>query len=315
MSATITETVYVGVDVSKQWLDVAIDSRKLPRRHNTPAGIQQLLKDLQGLEQPVHVIAEPTGGYQKPMADMLRAASLPVSLINPRQIRDFARAKGRLAKTDAIDAAVMAHYGRAMQPEPTPVPDPATEALRELVDTRHSLMEMVQMERNRLEHLSSPEAVKLVKGVIKHLEGKLEKTEELIRAHAERHAPVKAKVERMCQVKGIGHTTACSLLAYLPELGTLGTAQICALAGVAPMNKDSGNQRGQRHMSGGRPQARKAIYMAALVASQHNRLMRELHDRMVEAGKPEKVVLGTIMRRLIKVLNKLLADPNFELTE
>lgn len=310
-----TETLYVGVDVSKQWLDVALHKQKLPRRANTPAGLRQLLKDLGRLQQPVHIIAEPTGGYQRALARALWGAHLPISLVNPRQVRDFARAGGRLAKTDAIDAAVMAHYGAAMQPEPTQAPDPAIEELRELEDTRSNLMEMIQMEKNRLEHLISAPSIKIAKGVLKHLQGKLEQTEALITAHIERHAPLKAKLERMCQIKGVGPATACALLAYLPELGTLGSKQICALAGVAPINHDSGNQRGLRHMSGGRPQARKAIYMAALVASQHNRLMRELYTRLVDAGKAPKVALGTVMRRLIKVLNKLLADPDFQLTE
>lgn len=310
-----TQTVYVGVDVSKQWLDVALREKKLPRRANNRSGIRQLLKDLEGLGQPVHVVAEPTGGYQRDLTRALWEAQIAVSLVNPRNIRSFARAGVRLAKTDAIDAAVMARYGQMMEPPLTVAPEPPLEALRELEDSRHDLMEMIQMQRNRLEHLEQPFVLEVTHTVIAQLQAQLERIEQRIKDHVQEHHPLQTKVQRMCQVKGVGLTTACSLLAYLPELGRLGDQQICALAGVAPINHDSGQYRGQRHMSGGRPQARKAIYMAALVASRHNRLMRELHDRMKAAGKPEKVILGTIMRRLIKVLNKLLADPNFVLTE
>lgn len=236
-------------------------------------------------------------------------AGQPVSRLNPRPVRDFARARGRLAKTDRLDAATLAEYGRRLAP--TPPPDPAQARLAALIRRRHELQGLLQQERNRHEHHADPfvrrEAVRLRAC----LERQLARLDAEVAAHQAAHPALDAKVRRLQQVQGVGAATARALVAELPELGTLARGQAAALAGVAPYNHDSGPRRGRRHIAHGRPAARSALYMAALVAARYNPVLRPVYQRLRAAGKPAKVALVALMRKLAELANRLLQDPLF----
>ena len=317
MTQTPPPTFYVGLDVAKLTLQVDLAGRPLALA-NTPAGHRTLLTHLRRLQlkttRPTHVVCEGTGGYERAVVTALQAEHLAVSVHNAARVRAFARAQGRLAKTDALDATVLSAFGAAMQPVADVPPTESEAALEALVVRRDQLKDLVALEACRDEHHLHPgvrkEAALLQKQLAAHLQKIEAQIAELLAAAAE----VKARVERLQSVAGVGAISAYTLLAYLPELGKLSRGAIAALAGVAPMNADSGPVRGQRHIRGGRAPARKALYMAALCATLHNPLLKAYYQRLKAKGKPAKVALTAVMRKLLLHLNSLLRVPTLKLS-
>lgn len=314
MSTNTQQPTYLGADVAKAKIDTYHPVLKHGQTKNDKSGYRRLLKQLQRVlkQGPVHVILEPTGGYERRLADALREAGIPVSVVNPRQVRDFARAKGRLAKTDRIDAQILAEFGQAMQPEPTPPPTPQEDALAALVRRREQLVQMQLAEQNRLEKAIQKDVRKSHQSLIRQCEREIAHIDKEIDKLLKDDDDLGGKVARLEEVKGVGRLTAIKLLAEMPELGKLNRRQVAAIAGLAPYNRDSGQSRGQRFIGGGRPAVRKALYMAALVASQYNETLRAFYLRLVEAGKPKKKALVAVMRKLIIILNNTLKNPNFK---
>jgi transposase len=253
---------------------------------------------------PALVVVEATGGYEMALVGLLVAAAVPVAVVNPRQVRDFAKATGQLAKTDAIDARVLALFAARVQPTPRAVPDAALQDLTALVTRRRQLVEMLGAERNRLA-VARPALRRSVGAHIRWLERQLATLEEELATRI-RATPVwREKDDLLRSVPGVGPQTARMLIAHLPELGQLSRHEIAALAGVAPLNRDSGRWRGRRTTWGGRAVVRAGLYMAALVASRHNPVLRAFYVRLVVAGKPKKVALVAVMRKLLTILNAM----------
>lgn len=304
-------TRVVGIDVSKRTLDVAIGSRgvveQVPNTAAGCAGLAGRLRRLGRAERPELVVVEATGGLEHGVAAALDGVGLAVAVVNPRQARDFARCLNRLAKTDRIDARLLAEYGEAVGPEPRPRPDAATRAARRLVARRRQLVEMLTMEKNRL-HQASPEARPGIRRHLEYLEGEVAEIE---RQLADRIADSPAWREthrRLMTATGIGPVTATLLVFELPELGTLDRKAIAALVGVAPFNRDSGTQRGKRVCSGGRAAVRAGLYMATRAAIRSNPPIRALYARLIAAGKLDMVALVACLRKLLTTLNVMRRD-------
>jgi transposase len=302
------EQICVGIDVAKDRLDVHIrpsgEAFTVSRDHD---GLSALADRLQTLT-PALVVMEATGGFEVTVAAALSAARLPLAVVNPRQIRDFARATGRLAKTDALDAAAIAHFGEAIRPEPRPLRDAQAQELAELVGRRRQVIEMMVAERNRRRLLQSK---RLRERIDRHLATLGKELTEIEHDLGEtiRGTPVwREKEELLSSVPGVGNATARSLIADLPELGTLGRKAIAALVGLAPFNRDSGTLRGRRTILGGRASVRTTLYMATLVATRHNPAIAAFYARLRTAGKPAKIALTACMRKLLTILNAVLRD-------
>ena len=271
---------------------------------NDQAGIAALVAQMQQLN-PAALVLEATGGLELPLVAALAAASLPVVVVNPRQVRDFAKATGRLAKTDSLDAAVLAHFAEAVRPPLRPLRDAETQVLSSLVARRQQVMTMLVAERNRLS--SATMAVRpSIEAHIAWLKQEMDDLDQGLRQTL-RQSPVwREKDDLLRSVPGIGNQISLTLLAYLPELGTLNRRQIAALVGVAPFNRDSGTLRGKRTVWGGRARVRTALYMGALVASRFNPVIRDFYQRLLSAGKPKKLALTACMRKLLIILNSML---------
>jgi len=301
-----TEKAYVGIDVSKETLDMAVHaSEQRWRFANTDSGITEALACLEELS-PALVVLEATGGMEYPLAAALAVAEIPVAVVNPRHVRDFARAIGRLAKTDAIDAKVIAHFAAAVHPTPRPLPDAQGQELKAILTRRRQLIEMLTAERNRLGSSRS----KAVKAHIRDHIAWLEK--EMIQINDDlgrsiRETPVwEEKDDLLKSVPGVGPVLSTTILADLPELGLLNRRQIAALVGVAPFNRDSGHLRGKRTIWGGRAVVRSALYMSTLVATRYNPVIRGFYQHLLAAGKPKKLALTACMRKLLTILNAML---------
>ncbi len=296
--------IFVGIDVSKAQLDVAQRPAGRFMVPNTEAGFTQLIAQL-AANPPTLIVLEATGGVELPLTGALAAAGLPVVVVNPRQIRDFAKATGQLAKTDALDAQVLAHFADVVRPTPRPLPDVETQELAALVTRRRQLIEMLTAEKNRV---ASARAVvrKQLRAHITWLERALDQAD-TDWAEAIRQSPLwREKEELLRSVPGIGPVLTTTLLANLPELGTLTHKQIAALVGVAPLNRDSGTLRGKRTVWGGRAQVRAALYMAAIVAARFNPVIRVFYQRLCAAGKAKKVAFVACMRKLLTIVNAML---------
>ena len=301
------ESIYAGIDVAKDRLDLALRPSGTVRTvAYDPAGISNLVSELQSLE-PSAVVLESTGGLELPLAGALAAASLPVVVVNPRQVRDFAKATGRLAKTDALDARVIAHFAEAVRPAIRPLPDSDTQELRSLNARRTQVVEMLVAEKNRLGRASGAVAPR-IRVHIEWLEQELKDLDRGLRDLLRRSPLWREREDLLRSVPGVGPQLSVALLAGLPELGALGRRQIAALAGVAPMNRDSGTMRGRRTVSGGRGRVRAVLYMGALVASQHNPVIRSFYQRLLAAGKPKKLALTACMRKLLTILNSMVKN-------
>jgi transposase len=296
---------FVGIDISKTRLDLAIYPQDAVESatHDEP-GILRVVNRLQVL-QPTSIVLEATGGLERGVVRALAAAQLPVIVVNPRQVRDFAKATGQLAKTDTLDARVLARFAEAIRPALRPVPDAAMEEARALLARRRQLIDMVTAEKNRLERAASH--------VRSHIQNHITwLTAELKRVDADldetiQRSPIWQTQNALLQsVPGVGPVMSRTLLAELPELGTLSHKQIAALVGVAPLNHDSGTLRGRRHVWGGRASVRAALYMAALVATKWNPAIRRFYRHLREVGNAPKVALVACMRKLLIILNAML---------
>lgn len=298
------EQVYVGVDISKDNLDIAVfPSDKEWRFSNDPAGIRRAI-DFFGKINPALVVFEASGGFELSLWAVLTEAGMNPAPINPRQIRDFAKATGRLAKTDAIDAQVIAHYAQAICPKPHPFPD--TQDLKETMARRWQLVEMITAEKNRLKAAHKARIREDIKAHIKWLQEKLADVDRELKRAINASPLWREKDELLQSTPGVGPTLSATLLAYLPELGTLNGRQVAALAGVAPLNRDSGMMRGKRTVWGGRARVRAVLYMATLVATRFNPIISEFYQRLCAAGKAKKVALTACMRKLLTILNAML---------
>jgi transposase len=297
---------YVGIDVAKDRLDVVVrPTGEYLRLGNDERGLRALGKRMRKEGSLELVVLEATGGLEQSAAAALALAGVPVAIVNPRQVRDFAKAVGRLAKTDRIDAAVLAHFAEAVRPEPRPLADEKARALSGVVLRRRQILAMITAEGNRVRTATGP--------VRRRIEAHLRWLgKELDRVNAElgrelRESPIwREKDDLLRSVPGVGPTLSATLLAELPELGSLDRRRLAALVGVAPLNRDSGTLRGIRTTWGGRSGVRSTLYMAALCATRHNPVIREFYGRLVAAGKPKKVALTACMRKLLSILNAML---------
>jgi transposase len=299
---------HVGIDVSKERLDVcSLPDGGTFSVANDRAGIDELLARLLEGVHPELVVLEATGKYERPAAAAVAARGIAVAVVNPRQARDFAKATGRLAKTDRIDAEVLARFAGAVAPRPSVLPDEETRALQAILVRRRQLLEMVVAEKNRLQ--MAPEAVpRRVAAHVRWLEKELGRVDRELDEAVRESETWRANEELLRSVPGVGPVLARTLLAELPELGTLPRRRLCALVGVAPFNRDSGTFRGKREVWGGRAPVRAALYMGALVATRHNPILKEFYERLLKAGKPKKVALVACMRKLLSILNAMMRD-------
>ncbi|HEX9843566.1 MAG TPA: IS110 family transposase [bacterium] len=301
-------SVSVGVDVSKDRLDVHVrpsgerwSCEQSPEAH-------EALADRLGDLKPQRIVLEATGGLELAVVAVLGARGLPVVVVNPRQVRDFAKAMGRLAKTDSIDAEVLALFGERMQPPVRPLPDAASAELDALVGRRRQLVEMLTMEKNRLHSARGRQVRASIQTIIAALQAQLSDVDRDLQ-QAVLDSPLwRARADLLRSVPGVGKVLSTTLIAELPELGTLSPKALAALVGVAPLNRDSGKQRGQRSIWGGRAPVRSALYMGALVATRHNPYLRAFYARLRARGKPAKVALVACMRKLLCILNAMLRD-------
>jgi transposase len=305
--------VFIGVDVAKLSLAIQFPDQAWSTA-NSAQGHAAFLARLKTYA-PAHVVCEATGGYERALVHALHHAQIRVSAINPRQIRDFARARGKLAKTDAIDASLIREYAERLQPAPDTPPAAGEQEFTELVRARQELVALITDEINRREHVRLPRLRKLSQARQRQLEKQLAELDRLIDEHIAADAALRAKTERLQQVDGVGRVSAFSVLALLPELGSLRDAEASALAGVAPFNRDSGQYRGQRHIHGGRAAVRKVLYMAALAATLHNPILKAFYQRLRANNKPAKLALTAVMRKLVILMNRLLKNPHFCLAQ
>lgn len=310
MEQPLPEPIFVGVDVSKDRLDVHVrPSGQAFAVGRDGDGLERLAAELGRLE-PALVVLEATGGFEVTVAAAFAAAGLPLAVVNPRQIRDFARAMGRLARTDALDAEAIALFAERIRPEPRPVagPDagPDALALAELVARRRQLVEMIGMERNRLRLVRARRVQKSLAATLRVLEAELARLDRDIDGTV-RGSPVRRETEDLLtSVPGIGDITARTLIAELPELGRLNRRRIAALVGVAPVNRDSGQWRGHRAIAGGRVGVRNTLFMATLSAIRWNPVIRAHYARLVAAGRPKKLAIVACIRHLLTILNAIL---------
>ena len=296
--------VCVGIDVSQHKLDVAVSGQSTV--HTLPyakAGLRRVLSLVKQADAAL-VCLEATGGLERTLVDFLQAQGIDVAVVNPRQIRDFARAMGRLAKTDAIDARTIAQFGQMMQPRITPPVTPAARKLSALTARRRQVLHMLVQEQNRLRTVSDKEIRRLIRQAIRFYEKQRDALSEQLQQLIANDEQLQAKAALLRTVPGIGPAATAMLLAELPELGELNRQQIARLVGVAPTNRDSGTLRGHRTTGGGRSHVRTALFLPTLVATQHNPVIRAFYRRLVADGKPKMVALVAAMRKLLCIDRK-----------
>jgi transposase len=301
--------VYVGLDIAKATLQLHLLGR-LHDLANDPAGHAQLIQ-LLGAVPGAQVICEATGGYERAVVAALHGASQPVSVINPARTRAFARATGQRAKSDPIDAAGLSAFGAALRPAPTLAPTAAHTELAALVTWREQLKASLAIAKNQAEHHATAFVRTEHAKLVRHLESRLEAVGAELTAALGRHAVEQQHVTRLTQIRGVGVLTAVTVVAQMPELGTLNRGQVAALAGLAPWVRQSGPWEGQRHIGGGRAGVRRALYMAAVAAVRCNPILKAFYQRLRAAGKKAKVALTAVMRKLLVLMNHALKDPTF----
>lgn len=304
----MSDSVFVGIDVSSQTLQIASSAAaKTWQAANDTAGIEQLVVQLTGMK-PALVVLEATGGYEFEAACAIQAAGLPVAVVNPRTARDFARAMGALAKTDTLDARMLATFARVLHQHPErerfikPLADAQLQRLQALVLRRRQIVQMLTAERQRM-RISHAAARPSIERVIEFLKAELGDSDAEVADHVQRHHAELAAA--LSSVPGIGAASVAVLLAQLPELGKLDRRRVAALVGVAPLNRDSGQMRGQRSIWGGRADVRRTLYMATLTAVRHNPVLAAHYERLLAAGKRKKVALVACMRKLLTILNAI----------
>ncbi|MBE9202151.1 IS110 family transposase [Nodularia sp. LEGE 06071] len=297
---------FVGIDVSKDRLDVhVLPSRQAFAVARNGEGLDRLIATLHGMA-PSLVVLEATGGFELTVAAALTGAGLPLAVVNPRQIRDFARATGRLAKTDALDAAAIALFAERIRPEPRPVAPADAQALAELVARRRQLIEMIGMEANRRRQARAPKVQRTLDAMLKTLEAQLAELDREIDDTIRGSPAWREADDLLTSVPGIGDVTSSTFIAELPELGHLDRRRIAALVGVAPVNRDSGQMRGHRTIAGGRAAVRNVLYMATLSAIRWNPVIKAHYQQLIQRGRPKKVALVACMRRLLGILNAII---------
>lgn len=296
---------YIGIDVSKDRLDVAVgDSGQCFSVENTENCIEGLVKQMKALE-PELIVMEATGGYERLCAAMLAAGGLSLSVVNPRQVRDFAKSTGILAKTDRLDARVLAHFGAAIKPEPRALPDAQQQLLDELMLRRRQIVAGLVAEKNRLGMAHTDAVKKSLRKAIAFYERLLADVDRQVGEHIERSPLWRAREDLLRSFKGVGPVSSRTLIGDLPELGSLDRKRIAALVGVAPMARDSGKRKGARAIFGGRGQVRAALYMVAVTAIRANAPIRQFYQRLRAAGKPAKVAIVACMRKILIILNAM----------
>jgi transposase len=301
-------SVYVGIDVSKRSLHVADShAERIVVMDNDSAGIRRLLSHLKELK-PRQVCLEATGGYERPLVERLTAAGYPVSVVNPRQVRDFARAANQLAKTDEIDARIIARFAERMQPSPSPIRSQSQQKLQDLRTRRRQINDMLVQEKNRLGTMRDADVRRLIEKAVKLYRNQLEEVDREIQRRIEQDPQLAERARLIESVPGVGAVTAAMLVAELPELGSLNRGQIARLTGLAPINRDSGDFRGRRMTGGGRSHVRTALYMPALVAVRCNPSLKAFYRRLVDQGKQKLVALVAAMRKLLCILNVMIRD-------
>jgi transposase len=299
---------FVGIDVSKTWVDVHVRPEGIAFRCTTDGeGLAELVRRVRPLA-PHLIVLEASGGYESIIAVSLAEAGLPVAIVNPRQTRKFAEALGQLAKSDAIDARVIAHFAEAVRPPPRAMPDDMMTQLQELLARRRQLVVMINAEKQRFAKAESKITQRSYKATQKTLEAERGRIDRAIDKLVQASPIWCAKLDLLTSVPGVGDIVARTLIAELPELGTLDRHQIAALAGVAPFSRDSGRRKGKRFIRAGRVQVRAPVYMAGLVAIRFNPPLKTFYRRLRDAGKPPRLALVAVMRKLLTILNAILRD-------
>lgn len=298
---------YLGIDVSKNYLDCHWQGKNLQVPH-TPKGWAHLRSLTASASDPVRWICEASGPYHLPLVAFAQQHGIDICVVNPRQVRDFARAKGILAKTDQLDARVLVDYGQALHPRRTGALPACWSSLTALMSYRCSLMGSLTAEKNRMAQHLPTTVLSCIRAHLRHLQRLLTKIDQQLDALVRSEPLLWQRYEKLTTVSGVGRVTALALLAGMPELGSLSRAAVAALSGTAPLNRDSGQRRGARITWGGRSQVRSALYMAALVASRHNTVLKEFYNRLIANGKKPKLALTALMRKLIVYLNASLKN-------
>lgn len=301
---SMTPIVHLGIDIAKDTLEVSGPGLRL-QVANTAEGHARLLAAARELSGTPHFVCEASGGYESRLIACLLAQDQRVSLLNPSRARQFGKATGRLAKTDRIDAELLADYGRLLQPDPEPPPEALLIELTDVVRRRAQLADLLGLQRTQRHQLLDPGLLAGIDQLIEVLERQIAALEERLDQLIDRDGSLGARLKSLSQVEGVGKTTAVSLLAELPELGRLNRAQVACLAGLAPFNHDSGAGRGQRHIRGGRSAVRRALYMAALTATRVNPVLRPFYQQLRARGKNHRVAITAVMRKLLVHLNKI----------
>jgi transposase len=298
--------MFVGIDVAKAWVDVAVRPTGPRQRVRTddPTAIGRLVEELRTLA-PTVIVVEASGGYESALVSACAVAGLPIVVVNPRQVRDFAKALGRLAKTDALDAEVLALFGERVQPPVRPLRDADTQALGDLLQRRRQLLDMLVAERHRRAQATVRRVLESLDEHIRWLESRIREVDKDLKATVRASPLWRGKEQLLRSVPGIGPTTALTLLSELPELGQLSRRQIAALVGVAPLNRDSGTQRGAQTTWGGRATVRTALYMATITAVRCNPVLRTFHQRLCAAGKRPKVARIAVVHKLLTIVNAM----------
>lgn len=298
-------SIVVGLDIAKDSLQVNCQNQNY-QLANSPRGHRRLIQRLKVFSEPLLVVCEASGGYEQAVVAALHEASVALAVVEPARVRHFARACNLRSKTDRIDAQLLTDFGRQTKPRPQSPPDQNILALRELGRHRLQLQQMLQNALQQSRHLTLPQLRRDQALLVRRLRGHLSKVEQQIHLLLHGNQALRQKAEALQQVAGVGEKTAVCLLSEMPELGTLNRGQAAALAGVAPHARDSGTWQGKRFIGGGRPIARKALYMASLVASRYHPSLKAFYERLRQRGKPAKVALVALMRKLIVILNGLL---------
>ncbi len=311
MSQNNTNILYVGLDVAKLSLQLHLAGH-FHALANDAKGHAQLLKHLRA-HPNAQVVCEATGGYEQCIVRTLQAAGIPVSILEAGRVRFFARAQGQRAKTDPIDATVLSEYGQTFQPAPTPPASPQQQQLADWSQRRQQLVRLMSIERNHAEHYTDAFSSRQSRQLIRLLEKQIDQCDKAIATLIAQDPQLAYKASRLQAIPGVGPVVAATVLAQMPELGTLNKQTVAALAGLAPYNRDSGTLKGRRSISGGRRAVRKALYMATLSAMRYDRILKEFYQRLLGAGKKPLVAITACMRKLIILMNSLLKNIHFEL--
>jgi len=296
-----TATVYVGIDIAKATIQVHREGSQAELA-NAPAAHGKLCKELKSLPA-VHVVCEATGGYEQGLVGALHKAKIPVSVVNPAQVRAAARACGQRAKTDRIDAAMLTDYGQRYQPKPTPQASRVQQQLVALTQWLKQLVQSQMLTKSQAEHHQDRFVKQQHQALLDYYQSQIKAVEERLEALLEKDPALRQRVEALDAIEGVGSRTALLVLAHMPELGQLNRQQVAALAGLAPWTRDSGAMKGLRCIGGGRPEVRLALYMSALTAARRNPLLSAFYQRLIAKGKPAKVALTAVMRKLLIYMN------------